>query len=184
MGHNQLCRPSDRLEGWVAALLLIFVLAALPAAGMVGNVVYEHESQAAAAQRATSRQVLATLRQNARFYATGYQGTRSATSLVEVSWPAVNGENRVGVVAVDDESRAGTTVSIWVDGKDQPTTAPANQPRIAATAVAAAICTLFGSVLAAIAAFCTTRWLLDLRRWKSWDIEWRYVGPRWTGRAV
>lgn len=180
-GRNELRRTSDRIEGYLAGLLLLVGLLAVPIAGYVGTDVYSTRTAAATAQAATERHVTAVLQQDAPAQTTvPDQSADVVRPQVPVRWVDSGHHEHTGLLEVEWDSRAGSTVPIWIAPDGSLAAAPPKHGLVLVSAVIAAIGFLLGSIAVAMVVGQSARQLLTRHREKALDREWQRTEPRWT----
>ncbi len=182
--HNPMHRRTDGIESLLAGALLVAFLVALPVAASVGRAMYAHGTADSALTRAQGHWVTAVLLKDARSAPTTGQGDSAVSGpRVPARWRTEQGRTRVGTVQAMVGDRAGTALRVWLDGSGAPTTPPATPGAIVAIAVSTGL-----GVVIAVSCLLelgrrTGRWLLDRRRLRDWETEWRLVEPQWTRPA-
>ncbi|MFD8478124.1 hypothetical protein [Kitasatospora sp. NPDC059673] len=171
---NPLRRGSDRVQWWVARVLLVLAVAGLPAALAVGLAVQHEQAAAARAQAAARHPVVARLAEDAP---AGLVGKVPAA----VTWSADGTLHRATAEVAPGRS-AGTPVRIWLDANGAVVHPPATTGRATAAAWTAALVTATALPAAGALAWKGTLYVLDRGRYARWDAEWRQVEPRWTRR--
>ena len=177
--RNELRRSSDRVEGVVAAVLMVAFVVAVVVAALLAAHVYRSEQATAA----SLRQTVAVLSSPGAITETPilHQATAMAT------WQLSDGATRSGLLTTDVVpgiygQPAGASVSLWL-GR---TGVPAPPPQGAAgMAVGATMAGLAVTVAAAtVLTFCyrLCQRGLDRRRIANWSSDWAVTGPRWTSR--
>jgi hypothetical protein len=100
---------------------------------------------------------------------------------VTARWTAPDGTARSGQVLAPIGSFAGAVVPVWVSASGAVADPPARHAdvvaQVAVTMMLTSI-TLTGLLLGVRA---VAQHFLDRRRFRSWDAEWRSIGPLWTG---
>jgi hypothetical protein len=181
---NSLRRTSDRIEAWATAALIVAILPIGPwAAGRAATAVYRHDVRTNVYERAHRFRVPGVLMEDATWHAdpTGAGQPAPDAVLVVVSWSRRNGAVQTGTAAAPVGQRAGSTVQIWVDDGGAQSAPPAQRSPQADATVAAVltVCVLTGGFAGVRQAF---RSMLNRRRLRSWQAEWRAVEPRWSRR--
>lgn len=178
LGSGPLKRTSDRVQVLSRLLLLLGVLAVVPASAVVAADVSGRLHEVARQQHADRATVPATLLFDAAASPDGRPVPTTAT------WAGADGVPRSGPVPVAADARAGTVVRVWVDRAGALTSAPLGDGDIAADTVAAVVLGP-GSALAAVAlAHVVLVCLLDRRRARRWAEGWAAVEPLWrAGRS-
>lgn len=181
--RNDMRRSSDRLEGWLTALLLLaFVVAAVWAGGATARGIYRSELRQQAWNSVHVFHVEAVLLEDPSTPGAARDaGSPLAQPVARARWTAPDGSLRTGVIQVDPEDRAGRQITTWIDDHGALSGPPEGvSPHTDATLAATGV-VLCLAVLVALARR-TVRTLLDRRRMRSWQQEWLEVGPRWSRR--
>jgi hypothetical protein len=179
LDHNPLRRRIDVIEAWlVPAVIAVFLLLGPLVAGVVGLQVHAGNATLQQAQRAW-RPASAVLLQAAPGPMMPDNGNNSWLDWTRARW-TYDGRTRVGEVPVRSDTRAGTTVRVWLDraGNVQPpplTAAAARQRITVAVAFTLACLALLLVGLALLA-----RKVLNRRRLRDWEADWLLVGPQWS----
>jgi hypothetical protein len=182
LDRNPLRRGSDRVETAVLGALLAGFLAAAPfAAHTAGSWAYATSAREAQAQRATLRQVPATLLQ-APPQTTSYPGAGAVPMGVGARWRAPDGQERTGELIVPAGATAGSTVPVWVDRAGRLAGPPLSHVQLVTRAQLAAELAAGVLAIALITATWLTRRILDRRRIAAWDADWLATGPQWSPR--
>ena len=181
LDRNPLRRRSDRVETTVLGLLLAAFLAGAPfATHAAGSWAYATSAREAQAQRASLRQVPATLLKAAPAW-NGY-GNGGGLPEVDARWRATDGQVRAGEVFVQVGAAAGSTVLVWTNRTGQLTGPPLGPAQLARRAQMAASAAAGSLAIVLIAAGWLARKFLDRRRLAAWDADWLATGPRWSSR--
>jgi hypothetical protein len=182
LDRNPLRRRSDRIETAVLGLLLAAFLAGAPFAGRAaGSWAYATSAREAQAQRASLRQVPATLLKAAQGW-NAYANGEGASPDVDARWRAPDGQVRTGEVFVPAGAAAGRTVLVWTNRAGQLTGPPLGPVQLTSRAQLAAGAAVGSLAVALIAAAWLTRRSLHRRRLAAWDADWLATGPRWSPR--
>lgn len=181
LDRNPLRRRSDRVETVVLGVLLAVFLAGAPfAAHAAGSWAYATSAREAQAQRASLRQVPATLLKPApawNAYANG-----GGVPEVDARWRAADGQVRTGEVFVPAGAAAGSVVLVWTNQAGQLVGPPLGPTQLASRAQLAAAAAAGCLAVALIAAGWLARRSLNRRRLAAWDADWLANGPRWSPR--
>jgi hypothetical protein len=178
--RNPLRRRCDLIAAW----LLPAVIAALLTLGPLVAFVADHwasaqNDAALQAQRGWHR-VPAVLLQSAPGPMFPAGGSNSWIVWTPARWTA-DGGTHVGQVPAISGTRAGSSVTVWLDSAGkvrQPlTTAGATGRTETAIAISVGALALLLAVLAVAA-----RRMVDARRLSDWETGWLLVGPQWTGQ--
>jgi hypothetical protein len=171
LGRNPLIRLSDRIEALVLALAVVMVsVLAGPIAATVGAAVHDSHSRSHAEQAQNRHTVIATV--------TGDKFVRRDTLGQTVTVPArwfAAGTEHTGAVSAPPRVKTGDSIDIWVAEDGSYLGPPLRTPVDAA--VAAAVATWFGVVIAAAAVFSGIRAALIRARHARWQRDFdRLVG--------
>ena len=179
LDRNPLRRGSDRAETVVLGALLAGFLAAAPfAVHTAGSWAYATSARQAQAQRATLRQVPATLLQAPPL--TSYPDAGTVALGVDARWRAPDGQLRTGELFVPAGAAAGSTVPAWVGQDGRLAGPPLSHAQLVTRARLAAELAVAALAVALVTVAWLTRRMLDRRRMAAWDADWLATGPRWT----
>jgi hypothetical protein len=182
--RNPLRRTSDRIEAWSTAALIVVILSIGPWAAMhAATTAYRHDIKMNAYERAHRFPVQAVLLADATWHVDATDAGQAAPETVPVlvSWSWQNGVVKTGTGFAPVGQRSGSTVRIWVDDHGARSVEPAQRsPRTDATVAVALVVCVASAGFAGIRQI--VRWLLDRRRLRSWQAEWRVVERRWSSR--
>jgi hypothetical protein len=87
-----------------------------------------------------------------------------------------------GQVLAPAGAPAGSTVTVWIDASGAVTRPPPDRRDIADDVTIAVVVTCMVAGLLLLESNTLARRVLDRRRLKAWDAEWRATGPLWSGR--
>ncbi|MFF5955092.1 Rv1733c family protein [Streptomyces luteogriseus] len=176
--RSPLRRREDVLEAWILLAVWLVTAVAGPVAGVLSA---RATVDSLARQRAERRPATAVLvREAPRGFVSGEVAIDHV--ITTVRWTAADGTSHTGRTRVNAGLKAGERVAVWMDREDRLTTEPQTpgQADIVATFMGAAA--FLGVATAAAAGFYGARVVLDRRRSRAWEAEWRKQGSRW-GRA-
>ncbi|EGX57959.1 hypothetical protein SZN_20167 [Streptomyces zinciresistens K42] len=183
--HNQLRRPTDAAEAWLAlgALLLILVLA--PLAGcLVGSLAQDALQRSVREQHASRHLVTATVVRRVEGSAAEVDPEaatgRDARVPVVAGWTGPDGSAHRGKLMTNlDRPAPGDRFRIWTDRHGRAVARPMDS----ATAGQHAVLAGLGAALLAAAAVEAARrlivWRMVRRRYDRWDQAWDRAGPDW-----
>ena len=181
LDRNPLRRPADRVEAWLRLLMLTLLLTAVPVTaigfGLMANQVLTHQAQA---QQRSDRLVSAVLT------------NQVPTSVVDpyvadpevwakARWTAPDGAARSGQILAPAGTRAGSTISIWVNTSGGTVDPPPKRAAVLTGSTAFGVTTGLMLILLLVGLQAAARRTLDRQRLAAWDGEWRTTGPLWTG---
>jgi hypothetical protein len=179
--RNPLRRGTDRVEGALRLVMIIVVVAVVPATAVAaGRWTYHYFVHQAQAQQAVEHQVTAVLLRDAP--ATGPRDpyTSEQTGWVPARWQPPGQPPRTGEVLAAAGTRKGSTVRIWIDLSGAVTNPPLDHRVIRGDVWVAVTATLLVSGLLLLGAAGLARRMLDRRRLRAWEAEWRTSGPLWS----
>jgi hypothetical protein len=178
---NPLRRPADKIDAWLRLAVLILILTAVPVATIIaGQTAGQLFSRQARAQQTADHLVNAVLTQDAPASSVDPYVAVPDT-WVTARWTAPDGAARSGHVLAPIGSVAGDVVPVWVSASGAAADPPARHADVVAEVAVTVLLTggtLTGLLLGAQA---VARHFLDRARFRSWDAEWRSIGPLWTG---
>ena len=181
--RNPLRRGTDRIEAVLRLVMMIMLVAAVPAAAVVVGQRADHRALSAArAQQAADHLVNAVLLEQAP--ATGIPDpyTSVQAAWVPARWQPPGLPPRTGEVLATAGARKGSTVRTWIDASGAVTSPPPDHRDIVGNICVAVVATCLVSSLVLLASGTLVRRALDRRRLSAWEAEWRAAGPLWSGR--
>jgi hypothetical protein len=180
LDHNPLRRRSDLIEAWLLPGFVAALLILGPVVGIVAGHWASAQNAAAWQAQRSWHSVPAVLTQSAPGPAFPDGGANSWTVWIPARWTA-GGRAHAGNVPAPSDTRAGSTVRVWLDQAGQvrePLTVSAADVHDLTTAgisLTALVLLLAGAIL-------VTRRVLDRRRLAGWATGWMSVGPQWSGQ--
>ncbi|ARP68618.1 hypothetical protein LK07_01240 [Streptomyces pluripotens] len=176
---NSLRRREDVMEAWIVLAVWVLIVVGGAVAGVV-------TARAAAAvfthQRAEQHAVQAVLVAGVPLAPTVWSADGRVRA--EVRWLAPDGTAHTGRTLVDSGLKAGSRVTVWVDGQGQlMLTKPAGPAEGALEAGLLGLGAALAFAAPVYGAGALARAWLDRRRSADWEREWELVGPRWTHRT-
>jgi hypothetical protein len=181
-GSGPLKRASDRLEVLTRVLLVCSVLAAVPIALTVASETHAQAEREAVAEASSRHQSDATLLEDAPWIGGGSEGGVAEAGANAV-WTGPDGVERTGQVVAPAGTKAGATVSVWLDAQGERTSQPLTGGDVTARSVGMAVLTFLGLSALASAAQLSCRTALHRGRIRRWAREWAAVEPGWTHRV-
>ena len=185
LDRNPLRRAVDRIETIVRLSVLVLIFTAVPAAAMLtGRWAYHAAVAQARAQAAATHTVSAVLLEAAPNSGAPdpYAGTEVAW--VPARWVAPDGPVRTGDVLAPVGAKRGSPVRTWVDDSGNFTDPPPGRTQIVGNVFMAVTVSALAALALLLGAEVLSRRLLQRRRMKAWDADWRTVAPRWTGHRT
>jgi hypothetical protein len=180
--RNPLRRGTDRIEAALRLVLMIMLVAVVPAAAVIAGQRADHSAlNWAHAQQATDHRVNAVLLQQAPATGSPDPYTSVQTVWALARWQPPGLPSRTGDVLAAAGALKGSTVRTWIDASGAITDAPLDHRDIAGDVSITVIATCLISGLVLLASSALVRRVLDRRRLSAWDAEWRASGPLWSG---
>jgi hypothetical protein len=180
--RNPLRRGTDRIEAALRLVLMIMLVAAVPAAAVVAGQRADHAAlNRAHAQQAADHRVNAVLIQQAPPTGSPDPYTSVQTAWALARWQPPGLPPRTGEVLATAGAPKGSTVRTWIDASGGVTDPPLDHREITGDVCIAVIATCLVSGLVLLALSALVRRVLDRRRLSAWDAEWRASGPLWSG---
>jgi hypothetical protein len=179
--RNPLRRGTDRVQGALRLVMIILVVAVIPAAVAAGRWADHYALHRAQAQMAADHKVTAVLLRDAPATGVPDPYTSVETTWVPARWQPPGQPPRTGEVLALAGARKGSTVRTWIDPSGAITDPPVDHRVIVGDVWLAVTATLLLSGLLLLAAGELTRRMLDRRRLRAWEAEWRTRGPLWSG---
>lgn len=179
--RNPLRRRSDVVEAWTVLLLGAALWVGAPLAGVFVGYHTHHETLLEAdRQRAVSQAVRATLSRNTPATGASAGGAASVSKVLgPVRWTTADGRGGTGVARVAAGSRAGATVTVWLDGEGRITAPPPSHADAWARGTGTGIATTAAVAVMVGGAWLTVRGVAHRRRMAEWEREWAMTGPQW-----
>lgn len=182
--RNDLRRTSDRIQAWLAFLLLATMVLVAPfAAWSIARHTYRDETRAEDWERTHLFPVNAQLLRDAP--GAGEQAGDAIPAQPSrgtlARWTGPDQAEHTGLVLADFGTPLGSTVPIWVDDHGMLTGSPMNRnPTLDALMASLLTLGMLGATLYGLHRLVV--WRLDRRRLQRWQQEWLVVEPRWTHR--
>jgi hypothetical protein len=180
--RNPLRRRTDRLEAILRLVMIILVVLAMPAASVAAGRWADHwVLHKVQIQRTINHQVTAVLLRDAPRTGIPDPYTSVETTWVPARWQPPGQPPRTGEVLAVAGARKGSTVRTWISPSGAVADPPLDRRVIAGDVWMAVTATLLVSGLLLLAAAALARRMLDRRRLRAWEAEWRTSGPLWSG---
>ena len=180
--RNPLRRGTDRVEAVLRLVLIILLVAVIPAAAVAAGRWADHQAlHRAQLERATDRLVTAVLLENAPASGVPDPYTSVQTAWVRARWQPPGQPPRTGEVLAVAGARQGSTVRTWLDRSGAVTDPPMDHRVVVGRVFVAVMVTCQLSWLVLLAAVLLVRRALNRRRLNAWEAEWRASGPLWSG---
>ncbi|WP_406326979.1 hypothetical protein [Streptomyces sp. NBC_00203] len=178
---NPLRRHDDVVEAWI----VLAVWAVIAIGGTLAGVLTAHAADGSFARlRQERHSVQAVLVGSADQTVAVGADTSYNHVRATVRWTAKDGSQHTGRALVETGRQSGSKVVVWLNSKEQLTTAPtsASSAAVEAAVLGAGAALAFGGL--AFAAGRVAQWRLDQRRYDQWGREWDRVGPRWRRKTT
>jgi hypothetical protein len=180
--RNPLRRGTDRVEAALRLVMILLAVVAVPAAAVAAGQWADHYAlHRAQAQRAVNHQVIAVLLEDAPASGIPDPYTNVQTSWVPARWQPPDRPPRTGEVLVLAGAHKGSTVRTWIDPSGAVTGPPLDHRVLVGDVWLAVVATCLLSWMLLLAAGVLVRRVLDRRRLRAWEAEWRANGPLWSG---
>jgi hypothetical protein len=180
--RNPLRRGTDRVEAALRLVMILLMVAAVPAAAVAaGRWADHHALHLAQAQRAVDRQVTAVLLSDAPAIGAPDPYTSVQTAWVPARWQPPGQPPRTGEVLVLTGAHKGSTVRTWINPSGAVTDPPLDRRFVVGDVWLAVMATCLMSWLLLLVTGVLVRRGLDRRRLRAWEAEWRASGPLWSG---
>jgi hypothetical protein len=180
--RNPLRRGTDRVEAVLRLVIILLMVVAVPVAAVAGGRWANHYAlHRAQVQRAVNHQVTAVLLSDAPAIGTPDPYTSLQTAWVPARWQPPGQPPRTGEVLAVAGARKGSTVQTWIDPSGAVTDPPLDHRVVAGDVLLGVTATVLVSGLLLLAAGALARRMLDRRRLRAWEAEWRTSGPLWSG---
>jgi hypothetical protein len=181
--HNPLRRGTDRIEAVLRLVLVVLLVAAVPAVAVLAGQRADHQAlNRAHAQRAADHLVTAVLLEHPPATRTPDPYTPAQTAWVQARWQPPGLPPRTGEVLAPEGARQGSTVQIWIGTSGAITDPPMDHRDVVGDVCIAVVVTCLVAWLALLASGALVRRALERRRLNAWEAEWRASGPQWSGR--
>jgi hypothetical protein len=180
--RNPLRRGTDRVEAALRLVMILLMVVAVPAAAIAAGRWADHYAlHRAQTQRAVNHQVTAVLLEDAPATGVPDPYTSVQTAWVPARWQPPGQPPRTGQVLALVGARKGSTVRTWVDPSGAVTDPPLERRVIVGDVWLAVMATCLVSLLVLLAVGVLVRRVLDRRRLRAWEADWRASGPLWSG---
>ncbi|MGW0174275.1 Rv1733c family protein [Rhodococcus sp. NPDC003322] len=167
-GHDPLRRRFDRLEGLLAVGVILLAVVLIPLSVWLGNLAGDSQSALAEQQARDYRQVTATTVADATTRSLPTDGVPVSADSAPARWVAAGGEHRAEV-SVDPGARAGTELTIWVDGDGNLSGAPITATAATTGGIIVGLFTWTSTMLIAACGFLGARAALNRYREREWS---------------
>jgi len=180
---NPLRRRTDRVETWLTVAMTAALLVTGPFVVWKAGTA-AHRSTVSAIERDNRQprfRLHAVLLADVVDSRDAGELVRPQYEPVAASWTAPDGTPRTGQVVPQFPADAGTAILIWTNGRGE-LTRPPHPHNPTGAALKAGLGAAVGLVTGVACLLLLIRRRLDMRRMASWQIEWIFVEPRWSGR--
>jgi hypothetical protein len=181
--RNPLRRRTDRVEAAIRLATMILLLVAVPLGAIaVGRQADHLALRQVHAQQAAEHEVTAVLLQRAQAIGVPDPYTSIQMTYVLARWQPLSGPPRSGQVLASAGAPAGSTLPVWIDASGMVVGPPPDHRDIAGDVTIAVVVTCMVASLLLLESNALARRVLDRRRLRAWDADWRATGPLWSGR--
>ena len=182
LDHNQLRRPTDRIEAATRLATMILLAVVVPLACVIAGQFAAHLAERQIhSQQAAERKVTAVLLQGVPADDTPDPYSVLQMAMVPARWQPGGQPPRAGQVLAPIGARAGSTETIWIDASGAVAIGP-DSGLVDAAICVAVVNTWLAAGLILMLSNGLARHLLERRRMSDWDAEWQATGPLWSGR--
>jgi hypothetical protein len=179
--RNPLRRPTDRIETWLTAVVLVAAIGLGPVlAWHAAAGVYSTTAASATQDQRERFQVTAVLQEDTN-YSTYDDGVQLQQAPVPARWTAPDGTPRTGLVVPTAAVSAGTSIVIETDANGTPLPPAVGQDHNV-NALLTALLVLAGVAAVASLLIILLRHYLDKIRMGRWQRDWLLFEPTWGGR--
>jgi hypothetical protein len=176
--RNPLRRRTDRVEATIRLATMILLLVAVPLGAIaVGRQADHLALRQAHAQQAAEHEVTAVLLQRTQATRVPDPYTSIQMTYVLARWQPPGKAPQSGQVLAPAGALTGSTVRLWIDASGAVTGPPPDHRDIACDVTIAVMVTCMVASLLLLESNTLARRVLDRRRLKAWDAEWRATGP-------
>lgn len=181
--RNPLRRGTDRIEAISRLVTLILLVVAVPIVAVAVGQQADHLAlRHAQAERAADHLVNAVLLENASPTGIPDPYTSVQTTWVLARWQPPGQPPRTGQVLAVAGARKGGTVPIWIGPSGAVAPPPPDHRDVVGDVWVAVMVTCLVSLAVLLGSAWLVRRVLDRRRLRAWEAEWRALGPLWSGR--
>ena len=185
LDRNPLRRTVDRIETAIRLGVLVLILTAMPAAAILtGRWAYHAALAQTRAQDAATHTVSAVLLAAAPTVGDPDPYAGAEVAWVPARWIAPDGPVRTGDVLAPVGAKRGSLVHTWVDDSGNFTDPPPGRTQIVGNVFMAVTVSGLAALALLLGAEVLSHRLMERRRMKAWDADWRTVAPRWTGHRT
>lgn len=185
LDRNSLRRTVDRAETVVRLGVLVLILTVVPAMTVLaGRWAYHAALAQVRAQDAATHAVSAVLLDPAPAAGTPDPYAGAEVAWVPARWIAPDGPVRTGDVLAPVGSKRGSLVRTWVDHAGNFVDPPPGHNQIVGNVFMAVLLSGLCGLALVLGGEAVSHQVLERRRMKAWDADWRTVAPRWTGHTT
>jgi len=180
--RNPLRRGTDRVEAALRLVMILLAVVAVPLAAVAAGRWADHYAlHRAQAQLAADRQVTAVLLEDSPVTGVPDPYTNVQTAWVLARWQPPGQPPRTGQVLALAGAHKGSTVRTWINPSGAVTDPPVDHRIVVGDVWLAVMATCLMSWVLLLAAGVIVHRVLDRRRLRAWEAEWRASGPHWSG---
>jgi hypothetical protein len=181
MGRSPLRRRTDRIEAWIAALLIALFLVGAPVSWMAAGSWVQHGGWLEQRAQQSWHRVPAVLLEAAPTLPNFDLRTSWNFQVMALArWSGPGGRSQAGDVPATPGASAGTTVPVWVNGSGRPTGTPLLHGELLKREIGAEVLAPLCLAVLLLCVGVVVRWLMNRRRLAGWETGWAFIGPRWS----
>jgi hypothetical protein len=180
--RNPLRRGTDWIQAVTRVGLLVVFLVCAPLATLsVSRGIFASGLRAGQAQASAWHPVSAVVLPVTPEMA-GWSRSLGPFALLTVRWANPGGTVQTGKIIVAAKAAAGSTMTVWINGKGRLAHPPVSRAEVSSEVLSAALATPVAVALLLAAMGRLVSLLLDKHRLARWEADWSAVEPRWTHR--
>ncbi|MBX7550809.1 DUF3592 domain-containing protein [Streptomyces sp. NPDC004232] len=179
--RNPLRRRSDVVEAWTVLVVSVLLFVVVPLAGVAAGLrAYDQAGSLAAAARAERHQVRARVIGEPPRRVSAVEGDRERPYRAQVRWTEPGRGTRTAWTRVPAGTRAGDTVSVWLDTRGRDVAPPPDDAAIVQHSVTVGVCAAGGAAAVVLLGHAIERRIALRHRMAEWERGWARTGPKWT----
>lgn len=182
LDDNPLRRHSDRLQTRARLIIGALFLLGCVVAALVGRAAYGQETFAAERDARTGYQ--ATGRVVSTSTSTADPQTGATQRVVRVAWRDGDGRAHRQHLVLPIGRKVTSSLDVWVDSRGRASLSRPPESRTVASGIGAAMLFLFTQTLVLWSVYGLVVVVLNRRRSRAWQREWRLVEPEWRRRVL
>lgn len=182
LDRNPLRRPTDRVEFWVMAGLLVLLLIGVPVSWLgVGGWVRQGGLAQQRAQESWHPVPAVVIKGDREPPQYMFRLPVNSTSQVLVRWHEPGGKLQTADLAVPaHKAQTGSRIQVWIDSSGRVTGPPLDNSQLTKRVIGAQVLAQVILIALVLCLAGLTRWQLNRRRLADWEAEWATTGPKWS----